>query len=182
METKHPRKEPLRFAHPFFTTVPPDKRPKVEGGHSRMTDTIKERILDIPKPIRTPQVLQLSDVVGSQDATDIENEGFITFHAVGDTGEPHGTWQETVADAMTADYDISHPASCPAFFFHLGDVDYYDNTPDGYMAQFYKPYKSYPGKILAIPGNHDGELFKYNGQPTGQTKPCEQFMHNFCQP
>jgi hypothetical protein len=85
-----------------------------------------------------------------------------------------------VADAMTSDYDISSPKTSPAFFFHLGDVDYYDNTDKGYHAQFYEPYKKYPGKILAIPGNHDGELFKWDKTSTGQKKTLEAFMENFC--
>jgi hypothetical protein len=89
--------------------------------------------------------------------------------------------QQVVADAMTADYNIAQPTLSPAFFFHLGDVDYYDNTDQGYHAQFYEPYKNYPGKIIAIPGNHDGEIFKYNGASTGQTTTLEEFQANFCQ-
>jgi hypothetical protein len=64
----------------------------------------------------------------------------------------------------------------------LGDVIYYDNTDRGYQAQFYTPYKKYPGKIIAIPGNHDGELFKYDGTTTGQKKTLEAFQDNFCMP
>jgi hypothetical protein len=82
---------------------------------------------------------------------------------------------------MTGDYDISRPEKSPAFFLHLGDVNYYDNTDRGYHAQFYVPYKTYPGKIIAIPGNHDGELFKFDGRPTGQSKTLEAFQKNFCQ-
>ena len=43
------------------------------------------------------------------------------------------------------------------------------------------PYKNYPGKIIAIPGNHDGELFKFNGISTGQKTTLEEFQKNFCQ-
>jgi hypothetical protein len=83
---------------------------------------------------------------------------------------------------MTKDIDIAHPAASPAFFLHLGDVNYYDNTDSGYHEQFYVPYKLYPGKIIAIPGNHDSELFKYDGQSTGQTKTLQAFQRNFVQP
>jgi hypothetical protein len=178
METK----EALRFAHPFFTTVPHEQREAVGDLGTRMTDAIKQNILAIPEPKRTPPVMQLSEVIGSAGVTEIENAGSIIFHSTGDTGYPGGTAPEMVSNAMTTDYDISHPETSPAFYFHLGDVDYYDNTPTGYAEQFYKPYKTYPGKIIAIPGNHDGELFKYNGTPTGQTEPCGEFMANFCQP
>jgi hypothetical protein len=82
---------------------------------------------------------------------------------------------------MTADFDITKPEKSPAFFLHLGDVNYYDNTDRGYHAQFYVPYKTYPGKIIAIPGNHDGELFKFDGKPTGQRTTLEAFQKNFCQ-
>jgi 3',5'-cyclic AMP phosphodiesterase CpdA len=61
-------------------------------------------------------------------------------------------------------------------------VIYFDNTDKGYQAQFYIPYKKYPGKIIAIPGNHDGELFKYDGTSTGQKKTLDAFQRNFCQP
>jgi hypothetical protein len=64
----------------------------------------------------------------------------------------------------------------------MGDVIYYDNTDAGYHAQFYAPYKRYPGKIIAIPGNHDGELFKFDGASTGQKKTLAAFQRNFCQP
>jgi hypothetical protein len=66
-------------------------------------------------------------------------------------------------------------------FLHLGDVNYYDNTDSGYHEQFYVPYKLYPGKIIAIPGNHDGELFKYDGKSTGQTETLQAFQRNFVQ-
>ena len=70
----------------------------------------------------------------------------ISFHAVGDTGHESGLMQEFVSEAMAQDYDINHPEKSPAFFLHLGDVNYYDNTDQGYQAQFYIPYKKYPGK------------------------------------
>src|SRR5947209_554353 len=67
--------------------------------------------------------------------------------------------QIAVARAMNGDLDPGHPETSPAFFMHLGDVIYFDNTPTGYHEQFYVPYQEYNGKIIAIPGNHDGEVF-----------------------
>jgi Calcineurin-like phosphoesterase len=156
----------FRFAHPFFTSIPISERKRVPGVGKRMTDFIADTLLPIPAPKRKPPRMILDEIVGAQGAQDIEKIGVISFHAVGDAGHAGGgteDMQEFVADAMTADFDINAPATSPAFFLHLGDVDYYDNTDRGYHEQFYVPYKRYPGKIIAIPGNHDGEIFKFDG-------------------
>jgi hypothetical protein len=82
------------------------------------------------------------------------------FHAFGDSGNTSSDIQEIIAGVMAGDYHPHDPGGSPCFLFHLGDVIYYDNSDRGYQSQFYVPYKKYPGKIIAIPGNHDGELFK----------------------
>lgn len=178
---KRSSRDVLRFAHPFFTPTPIAQRPQIAGIGNRMTDYVKTQLEPIPAPIRnTP--LMLNEVIGDAGVTEIVNAGKIIFHAVGDTGTNGSAIQQTVADAMSADYNTADPAGSPAFFFHLGDVDYYNNTDEGYHEQFYEPYKTYPGKIIAIPGNHDGELFKYDGTSTGQTDTLQEFQKNFCQP
>ncbi len=176
---RRPAPQPTRFAHPFFTTVAPEKRSPVNGVR-RMTDHVKEHLETIP-PVTGDAVMTLADVIGADGSAAIETAGQMIFHCVGDTGHENGAAQEYVANAMTEDYDIAQPAKSPAFFLHLGDVIYYDNTDRGYHAQFYAPYKKYPGKIVAIPGNHDGELFKYDGKPTGQRTTLQAFQTNFCQ-
>src|SRR5262245_49389056 len=98
----------LRFAHPSFTTVPPEERTLIQGAQ-RMTDRIKDDLLPIPK-VRGESVMTLSDVVGSAGALAIQNEKSIVFHTAGDTGHENGHAQEYVADAMTDDYKISQPA------------------------------------------------------------------------
>lgn len=173
-------KEVLRFAHPFFTNTPIEQRPVVAGIGKRMTDFVQTQLEPIPDPIRDP-TMQLAEIIGDQGVQDIQQKGVIKFHSVGDTGIETGVMSQTVADAMSTDYDINNPAASPAFFFHLGDVNYFDNTDNGYHAQFYVPYKTYPGKIIAIPGNHDGELFKYDGSSSGQTVTLAAFQENFCQ-
>src|ERR671936_509121 len=50
-------------------------------------------------------------------------------------------------------------AANPALFLHLGDVIYGPHKEQLYRDEFYRPYMKYPGKIAAIPGNHDGEVF-----------------------
>jgi len=171
--------EAMRFAHPFFTTVPPADRRNIPGFGRRMTEFVRTKLEKIPKPLREP-LMSLDEIIGTDGATAIEKEKSITFHAVGDTGHPHGTMQEIIAAAMAEDFDAGHPERSPAFFLHLGDVIYYNNTDAGYSEQFYAPYKNYPGKIIAIPGNHDGELFKFDGASTGQKKTLQAFMKNFC--
>ena len=172
-------KEPLRFAHPFYTTVPVEERTAVEDVGTRMLDFIQTKLEKIPDPKRDP-TMKLEEIIGKVGAQQIEAAGIITFHSTGDTGHENGLAQESVADAMTTDYDVAHPAKSPAFFLHLGDVIYYDNTDKGYHAQFYVPYRKYPGKIIAIPGNHDGELFKFDGSSSGQKTTLEAFQKNFC--
>jgi len=168
---------PFRFAHPFFTTVKPEARTAVPGTReTRMLDHIKKHLEKIP-PVKGDSIMTLSDIVGSEGAAAIEAAGALSFHAVGDTGKGTHTEQETVALAMAADYDTTHPAKSPAFLFHLGDVIYFNNTELGYYEQFYTPYKHYPGKIIGIPGNHDGEVLK---GPGGQKKTLTAFKDNFC--
>ncbi|WP_158267133.1 metallophosphoesterase family protein [Chitinophaga niastensis] len=171
----------LRFAHPFFTAVPPASRPVVPGVGKQMTDYIQNKLLPFPAPQRNT-ALTLDEIIGSAGAAEIAAAGRIRFHSIGDTGHENGLMQELVAAAMITDYDIAHPVTSPAFLLHLGDVIYYDNTDKGYQSQFYIPYKKYPGKIIAIPGNHDGELFKFDGTPTGQKVTLAAFQRNFCQP
>ena len=179
-KVKPAKKETLRFAHPFFTDVPVDQRGMIQGTGNRMLDFIATKLLPFPDPQRDPTMV-LADIIGKQGVVDIEKQQSITFHTVGDTGHENGIDQEHVANAMAQDYDPAHPEKSPAFFLHLGDVIYYDNTDKGYQAQFYVPYKKYPGKIIAIPGNHDGEIFKFDGTPTGQKTSLAAFWRNFCQ-
>lgn len=178
--------EPLRFAHPFFTTTAKSKRKAIPGVGKGLAQYPSKALLlePIPPPKLDPPTMTLDAIVGSSGLADIQKAGSITFHAVGDTGSPD-TMTEIISGVMAADYDITDPATCPAFLFHLGDVIYYDNTDKGYLQQFYTPYKHYPGKIIAIPGNHDGEMVKYDqpGEPsTGQLFSLAAFEENFCQP
>jgi hypothetical protein len=171
--SKKAKRVPLRFAHPFFTTVPLNRRVATRAG-SRMVNYIQQNLQAVPKP-KSPPVMTLADIVGTQSAKDIEQSGTIRFHSVGDTGKGTNSAQGDVADAMAKDFDISHPAQSPAFFFHLGDVIYGDHKDQKYRPEFYEPYMHYPGKIIAIPGNHDGEVF----QATDPTS-LKAFLSNFC--
>ena len=179
--SKSGSKKILRFAHPFFNPTPDTTKANTTVKGKHMTDYVQTKLLPIPNPQRDPTIT-LDEIIGVDGVKAIETAGSVSIHAVGDTGHENGLIQELVAEAMTLDYDTMHPEKSPAFFLHLGDVIYYDNTDKGYQAQFYVPYKKYPGKIIAIPGNHDGELFKFDGTSTGQKKTLDAFQRNFCQP
>ena len=166
--------QPLRFAHPFYTSQPVAARKPVPGVGTRLIDYIKGNLEPIPAPTRTPN-MTLADIIGAQGSKDIENSGAIRFHAVGDTGRSANSPQGDVAQAMQADFDVGKPASSPAFFLHLGDVIYGPNKDQQYRPEFYEPYVHYPGKIIAIAGNHDGEVF-----PQTDPKTLNAFLANFC--
>ena len=182
---KKPAEHVHRFAHPFFTTTPPEQRKKKFSGVKRMDDYIANNLQPIPKYENKTLEMTLDDIVGADAAEQIKKANRMSFHIAGDTGDPSHNMQQPIADIMSMDYDISNHVDSPAFFLHVGDVIYYDNTVEGYHQQFYEPYKKYPGKIIAIPGNHDGEMFKYNekNQPsTGQKFSLAAFIDNFCRP
>ena len=174
---KHaPQVHPLRFAHPFYTTTPAASRASVPGTGKRLLDHIKGKLEPIPKPRRKP-LFTLAEIIGQHGAGEIETAGSIFFHTVGDTGKGANTPQGLVAEAMEKDFNISKPTQSPAFFFHLGDVLYGPNKDQNYRTEFYEPYVHYPGKIVAIAGNHDGEVFAKTDPST-----LHAFLENFCAP
>ncbi len=132
----------------------------------------------IPAPRVQPPVMDLSAVLPASAITAIQKAGQLVFHTVGDTGgvvkaEP----QLAVADALAADLNgKTYARGLPAFFFHLGDVVYYFGQQEYYPEQFYDPYRNYGGPIFAIPGNHDGVLYKNEPVPYS----LSAFIDNFC--
>jgi acid phosphatase type 7 len=124
----------------------------------------------LPKPTGPfPYHLATSDV-GIAPAKDKR-----ILHLTGDTGgvkDPNP--QMHVADAMVADL-ANAPA--PAYFFHLGDVVYFNGEEREYGPQFYEPYAHYNAPIFAIPGNHDGEPPEAE-EPNAPS--LGAFVENFC--
>ena len=171
-----------RFAHPFYEHTPANASSPFPDDAGPIADFTAQKLLAIPAPKRNPPEMKLADVIGNAGAATVKQSNRIVFHACGDSGNPQSQDEEMVSDAMTAEYDTTQSHASPAFLLHLGDVIYYDNTDSGYHQQFYAPYKRYPGKIIAIPGNHDGELFKFDGSPTGQKVTLGAFQQNFCLP
>lgn len=174
--TSKQSREPLRYAQPFFTSIPPQQRAiSPHTGTKRISDWTAENVGPIPPP-RQPPSFDLTSVIGDQGVKDIIAAGAIRLHATGDTGlQTGGGAEEDVASAMTADFHPDAGAQNPAFFLHLGDVIYGHHKDLLYRDEFYRPYKDYPGKIIALAGNHDGETF-----PETDPKPCGAFLDNFC--
>ena len=173
---KKPASPPMRFAHPFYTSKPPGQRTPRPGVYGqRIRDWASQHLGPIPKPTRDP-VMNLADIIGAAGVKEITDNGSIRFHSVGDTGRTKGgAEQEDVAIKMTNDFNPDAGGKNPAFFLHLGDVIYDQNKDNAYRDQFYRPYKNYPGKIVAIAGNHDGETF-----PRTDPVPLKAFLDNFC--
>lgn len=132
---------------------------------------------DLPKPTGPyPFRLDLRSVLGAEETNRIAQDGKLVFHSVGDTG--HAKYgaeaQDAVASAMIRQrQDATSDADRPAFFYHLGDVVYYNGAQDQYETQFYEPYDPYTAPIFAIPGNHDGAVPKSDS-------PLQGFMETFC--
>ena len=143
-------------------------------------ESVNQLIQGIPPP-RDPKnlLLSLADVYGSNGKAKvaaITNAKQIVFHAAGDTGPTNGpkTVQE-VADKMCGDMQEANAADIPSFFYHLGDVVYNFGEDAYYYDQFFDPFRDYNAPIVAIPGNHDGEV--YAGDPSGS---LQAFQKVFC--
>jgi hypothetical protein len=141
----------------------------------------RQKALPAPPPAGSaPYRLDLAEVLGAKAVAAIEGAGKLVFHAVGDTGgikQPE--FQENVAAAMERDFEALNPM--PSFFYHLGDIVYFYGQRARYYEQFYEPYMHYPAPILAIPGNHDGDVLAL-GEPEEPPEPSslDGFATNFC--
>jgi hypothetical protein len=138
------------------------------------------RFIPIPVPQPANCTLPLSAILSVEEVQAIQQAKKIVFHSVGDTGGINGTVaQDAVADSMESQYTSSGNLA-PSFLYHLGDVIYYNGQSTLYDAQFYEPYKYYPGVIVAIPGNHDGDTFVQAGDLPDSEPSLFGFFQNFC--
>jgi hypothetical protein len=120
-----------------------------------------------------PYHMRLSDVVDQSIIDRMRAEGRMSFLCAGDTGgvkRPEA--QALVERGMERVFELENFK--PSFFYHLGDVVYYNGLVEDYFDQFYEPYEHLPVPIMGIPGNHDGE------KRTAQTVSLEGFYQNFC--
>ena len=135
-------------------------------------------------PIGPPSgPLELVDVVGASFVAAITAAKQISFHVVGDTGASSTASisnEATVADAMAA--ETKGEGTGPAFCFHLGDVIYNFGEAEYYYDQFYEPFRGYDRPIVAIPGNHDGEVTYISGGSRPDVPSLQAFIANFCTP
>jgi predicted phosphodiesterase len=113
----------------------------------------------------------------------IKQAGCLVFHALGDSGGIHGTeMQEAISAAMEAQLKNAQAGKAPRFFYHLGDVIYFNGQTENYLSQFYEPYQYYDAPIFAIPGNHDGDTVTQKGDQPDTEPTLDGFMQNFCSP
>lgn len=134
----------------------------------------------IPRP--APSVLSAPYSVFDPAASHAaEQAGKLVFHCVGDTGGIHGTaTQEAIAQAMENQIKAAATTDQPRFFFHLGDVIYFNGQSSLYKSEFYEPYQYYPTLIFAVPGNHDGDTHVSKGDLPDTEPSLYGFMQNFC--
>jgi acid phosphatase type 7 len=111
----------------------------------------------LPKPLgQPPYHYDLQTALPGIDAS-AAKLGKLVFHVVGDTGGiKNPDHQTSVAGLMVNDLGEASGAA-PSFFYHLGDVVYFNGQISDYYAQFYEPYAHYTAPIISIPGNHDGD-------------------------
>lgn len=165
------------FANPTFTA---DNFFQYSAGDLAGDSKLQaEQVLEpISAPRVQPPVFDVGSVLPAAAVAQIHASGSLVFHSVGDTGgivraEP----QLSVSDAMAADLTgKTYANGLPAFFFHLGDVVYYFGQEQYYPEQFYDPYRNYDAPIFAIPGNHDGVMYKK--EPISYS--LQPFIENFC--
>jgi acid phosphatase type 7 len=170
----HHRNEPkTRHGHPFapdrvppgfHTIVDPDKNPP-------------QPWRDLPPaPGLPPYRMNLDTILDAASLKSIKDSGKLVFHSVGDTGGVNTpTYIEGVSRFMECDIDSGEPPDRPSFFYHLGDVVYYDGESANYWPEFYEPYLQYRAPIVAIPGNHDGDVNPATGEAS-----LAAFVRNFC--
>jgi acid phosphatase type 7 len=93
----------------------------------------------------------------------------LTFFVIGDHG---GVKDPTPQNAVTVAMEAE---PTPDFVYSLGDVVYFNGDASEYHPQFYEAYAHLVTPILAIPGNHDGDVTDVPGRA-----PLDTFLANFC--
>ena len=171
MATSHPthhRSPQQRTVAELGTTLTPGSvQPRPPRGRSQAHPGIAplskfthrtQRFQTLPVPLGEPPYHMDLEAVVPGVNEDKTLAGGIVFHVVGDTGGIKSPqFQRAVTAAMKGDLNDPDPAKVPRFFYHLGDVVYFNGQPSEYYGQFYEPYDHYTPPILSIPGNHDGD-------------------------
>jgi hypothetical protein len=137
----------------------------------------------VPFALPAGSLVMSLDTIAPGVSAAITKANKMVFHSVGDTGGINGTeTQESVAKEMEQQIQQKEPGvdGTPAFFYHLGDVVYYNGISTEYPHQFYEPYQYYPANIFAIAGNHDGDTHTQGKDPIDTEPSLKGFQDNFC--
>lgn len=164
-----------RIRRPSYTSTTGLRASPPPGGYDNQPEQ------PLPPPTGpSPYHLSLDQVLDTATMQSIQSSGKLVFHIVGDTGGIKiGQDQILVVERMIQDFSLPDPTARPTFFYHLGDVVYYNGEASNYTEQFYDPYEHYPAHVVAIPGNHDGSLLNPNDP---SVKSLAAFVENFCSP
>jgi 3',5'-cyclic AMP phosphodiesterase CpdA len=123
--------------------------------HKKHAFHSNQKFEPLPPPTgAAPYHLSLEAILPPSEFASIAAAKSLVFHAAGDTGGVKAPQSQQIV-AMKMSDDVA--AGGPSFFYHLGDVVYYNGETKDYYAQFYEPYAEYHAPIVAIPGNHDGD-------------------------
>jgi hypothetical protein len=135
---------------------PPQNRSQAfEGVHPLMPFASgSQKFQPLPDPLGPPPYHY--DLKSAVPDIDQRAKNGLIFHMMGDTGGIK-TPDKQMAVAAAMKGDLIDAAHAPAFFYHLGDVIYYNGQISEYYSQFYEPYDHYTPPIISIPGNHDGD-------------------------
>ena len=188
--TLPPPGSPRSVGHPVFAQPQPSadptkfriKHPSDDDAYREIDELNREHAikpLPFPPPRGLPEPrLTLEQVFGGNSAaiSNIQRNGQLVFHAIGDCGSTRGpASQNEVTDKMEADFNESDPKEIPQFNLLLGDIVYSFGEAQYYYDQFYEPYRNYPAPILAVAGNHDGMI-----SPLAHAQSLAAYLRNFC--
>ena len=136
---------------------PPRGKAQAHPGVAPLTAHSDKKFEPLPDSLGLPPYQYDLETVLPGISAASKDLGQLVFHTVGDTGGiKNSDYQAAVAAQMKGDLNQGDKDR-PRFFYHLGDVVYYNGEVSDYYDQFYEPYDHYEAPILAIPGNHDGD-------------------------
>jgi len=137
---------------------PPRGKAQSHPGVHPLTSYSDKHFEPLPDPLGQPPYRFDLETVVPEIGSMAKRLGKLVFHTVGDTGGvKNADYQRDVAAQMKEDLNTKDEGKLPRFFYHLGDVVYYNGQVTDYYDQFYEPYDNYTPPIIAIPGNHDGD-------------------------
>ncbi len=137
---------------------PPRGKAQAHPGVHPLSPFSDSHFEPLPTPLGEPPYHYDLETAAPGITAKVEEVGQLVFHTVGDTGGiKNSDYQAAVAAQMKTDLVELAEADRPRFFYHLGDVVYYNGEVNEYYDQFYSPYDHYDPPIISIPGNHDAD-------------------------